>query len=84
MPDNMSKVFDFDMAFDMSLDTVCFTGTKQMIVIYSKFPAKWILKSAKIVRIEGESLGQYLKIEIFWDILEKVGEIEIMFYPNFG
>ncbi len=26
MPDNMSKIFDFDMAFDMSLDTVCFTG----------------------------------------------------------
>ncbi len=26
MPDDMSKIFDFDMAFDMSLDTVRFTG----------------------------------------------------------
>jgi hypothetical protein len=39
MPDNMSKVFDFDMAFDMSLDTVCFTGKKPIFLFEWKlFP----------------------------------------------
>ncbi len=36
MPDDMLKIFDFDMAFDMSLGTVRFTGNCSSITKLEK------------------------------------------------
>jgi hypothetical protein len=36
MSDVMSKIFDFDMSFDMSLGTVCFTGIILIVMCTTK------------------------------------------------